>query len=92
MEALHKGTAFFEYETLTTAMQYNEYILTGLRTAKGVNTNYILKNFGEKLAAHFLQEVKPLMQKYLIINHDKVFFIPAEKFLQSDFIVRELMA
>ncbi len=91
MEALDNGTTFFEQETLDAAMRYNEYILTRLRTAKGVDENYIRKNFEKKIAAYFLKKVKPLLQKGAIVKHDSIFFIPAKLFLQSDLIVRMLI-
>jgi len=91
MQALQNGTPFFEQEILTTLMRYNEYLLTGLRTAKGVDINYICQHFGEQLTNYFLQEVEPLMQKNCIVKRNSIFSIPPEKFLQSDFIIKELM-
>jgi oxygen-independent coproporphyrinogen-3 oxidase len=48
----------FTEEFLTTKNQYNEYILTGLRTMWGVSPEHIRNTFGEKAADYFSKQVK----------------------------------
>lgn len=43
----------FEKEELSTADQYNEYVMTGLRTIWGVDRAVIQERFGAEYAAHF---------------------------------------
>lgn len=43
---LKQGILPYEEETLTKTQQLNEYIMTSLRTAKGLNTTFVNDNFG----------------------------------------------
>ncbi|MBS0026151.1 radical SAM family heme chaperone HemW [Chitinophaga sp. 22321] len=49
----------FEIESLTTAMQFNEYIMTALRTAAGCNLEWIAEKFGAALVAHLIAHSQP---------------------------------
>ena len=51
-------------ETLSTNDQYNEYVMTGLRTIWGISLNYIASEFGEAFKEHTMT----IAQKYL---HEK---------------------
>lgn len=51
----------FDKETLSTADQFNEYIMTGLRTIWGISITKIEEDFGMQFAYHF----KKLAQKHL---------------------------
>ena len=46
-----------EVEILTLQNQYNEYIMTGLRTQWGVSTEYIKSHFGENYLSDFLLQI-----------------------------------
>ena len=47
-----------ETEILTNSEKFNDYIMTHLRTIWGVDTNYILKYFGEKILSDFIIDLK----------------------------------
>lgn len=44
---LQQNTIPFEEEVLTPTQRLNEYIMTSLRTAEGLDMNYVIKIFGE---------------------------------------------
>ena len=91
LSALQDGGLLFEHETLTPVMQYNEYLLTGLRTAKGVSLSYIQDNFGESFTDYFTgQAQQSLRQGAIIINDDDNYYIPARHFFLSDTIIAGL--
>lgn len=46
INAIKENKPFFEQEVLTTDQQYNEYILTGLRTKWGIELDKVEKEFG----------------------------------------------
>jgi oxygen-independent coproporphyrinogen-3 oxidase len=48
----------FESETLTPDQKYNEYIMTSLRTQKGINVEMVNQEFGEKYAGHLLLSLR----------------------------------
>lgn len=52
--SIRKGEVPGESELLTIENRYNEYLMTGLRTMWGVDTNEIKSNFGESFVDDFL--------------------------------------
>jgi len=90
LAALQERRLPFEYEELTPAMQYNEYLLTGLRTAKGVNINYIRQHFGEAMAACLSKQAQQALAQGLLIKENEGYHIPAEHFFLSDSIIGNL--
>jgi oxygen-independent coproporphyrinogen III oxidase len=65
VDAINKGEAFFETETLTKLNRYNEYVLTRMRTKWGCDINYIRTEFGERFASHFIEASSVFMPKDL---------------------------
>ena len=53
LDFLQQGSLSFEKEILTKTQKYNEYILTSLRTSRGVDLNRITLDFGKKYHNHF---------------------------------------
>jgi len=90
LSALQEKQLLFEYETLTPVMQYNEYLLTGLRTAKGVSLPYIQHNFDKNISDYFLEQVEQFLAYERIIKEDDVYRIPAEYFFLSDAVIERL--
>jgi oxygen-independent coproporphyrinogen-3 oxidase len=71
-----------ETELLTEEQQYNEYILTSLRTMWGVDSTLIEKTFGQKYISHFQKSIKKfllnksvecIIGKYILTNKGKLF-------------------
>jgi oxygen-independent coproporphyrinogen-3 oxidase len=89
--ALTQGRPCCDSETLTPAMHYNEYVLTGLRTANGVSPAYIRRHFGEQYAEYFSQQSKPYLQTGKLKRlPDERIGIPPPHFLVSDAIIESL--
>jgi oxygen-independent coproporphyrinogen III oxidase len=79
---------YFEIETLTAAQQYNEYILTRLRTIWGCDTKEIEQRFGKVVLTSFEDTVKKY-QKYFDSNKG-VITLNTEGKLRADFLALEL--
>jgi oxygen-independent coproporphyrinogen-3 oxidase len=52
IQSIKKNILAVEKEILTPVQQLNEYIMTSLRTAEGINTNYVEKQFGKEAVRH----------------------------------------
>ncbi|NML36446.1 radical SAM family heme chaperone HemW [Chitinophaga sp. G-6-1-13] len=52
-----------EIESLTTDMQFNEYIMTSLRTSAGCNLEWVAEKFGADQSLRLQQESKALIAK-----------------------------
>jgi oxygen-independent coproporphyrinogen-3 oxidase len=52
---INDGGIEYEEESLTLSQQYNEYVMTGLRTMWGCDSGYILREFGSSYFDWFLK-------------------------------------
>lgn len=66
IQSLEKQIRPFEEEVLTKVDQYNEYIMTGLRTMWGVSLQEIHNRFGESYAQYLLKHSKRYVNEELI--------------------------
>ena len=80
----------FEEETLSIQDRYNEYIMTGLRTMKGINLNTIENLFGNEFKYHVLREAQSLLVRgALQLTKEQITISDSHQFL-SDGIVSQL--
>lgn len=82
IKAISERKLPMEIETLTIANQYNEYVMTGLRTIWGVSLSKIKLDFGEKYHQHILKEAKKHIEnKVLQLDGDVLLTTQKGKFL-----------
>jgi len=55
IKSINEGADFFETEKLSKPMQYNEYIMTALRTKWGISLDKIQQKFGTDFSKHLNQ-------------------------------------
>lgn len=89
--ALEQGTLPAEMEELTPENTFNEYILTGLRTKWGINTNFITERWGARFLNSFNDEVKEFIRRGLIIAEGNNLVLTRNGKLMADYISSELM-
>lgn len=90
IKALQDGKLLFEKEILTPDQQYNEYLLTGLRTIWGCKLEKI-ETFGSAYKTHFLKSVDRFIQEGLIeVKDDKQYLLTAKGKFLADGIAMEL--
>jgi len=92
IESIFKGIIPHEKETLTKAQQFNEYILTSLRTKWGVNIYRVEKDFGGEIKTAFMNQVNDYIDKGLLMLDDKkeVVLLTKQGKLLADNITSEL--
>ncbi|WP_320051541.1 radical SAM family heme chaperone HemW [uncultured Acetobacteroides sp.] len=90
LNALAKNLPYWEREQMTTAEQYNELILTSLRTAWGISKKKLERRFGERLTGYFYKAIEPYTKCGKLIDDGDVVRIPTEHFLLSDGIMADL--
>ncbi|MFH1936712.1 MAG: coproporphyrinogen-III oxidase family protein, partial [Bacteroidota bacterium] len=56
IQGIQSGSPFFEEEFLTLTQQYNEYIMTSLRTVWGCDLDQIRQRFGETFMPYFRRQ------------------------------------
>ncbi|MEI6677839.1 MAG: radical SAM family heme chaperone HemW [Mariniphaga sp.] len=81
---------FFEVEFLTEADKFNEYLITGLRTSKGISNSYLVKNFNMDIYSYFIKNLKLLSNGDCIVYEEDRIYLTRKGLLISDYITRLL--
>ena len=80
IQDIASGSFSGDSETLSTDDQYNEYVMLGLRTAKGINYTQIAELFGEKYRQHAEGQMQKINPKHYLRNGDAVVLTDEGKF------------
>ena len=59
--AVENKTDFYETENLTVSEKFNDYVMVSLRTAEGIDLEYIEKEFGSEFVIECLQNSQPFI-------------------------------
>tara|TARA_B100000768_G_scaffold181895_1_gene207228 strand:+ start:6474 stop:7526 length:1053 start_codon:yes stop_codon:yes gene_type:complete len=90
VKAVMNNEMYYESEKLSVSDQYNEYIMTGLRTMWGVSTDYLNDNFGLNYKNHFIEKSEKFIDsKHLKMENNIIKTTNEGKFL-SDGIASDL--
>lgn len=82
IKSMEAGFLPSETEILTKKDRYNEYIMTGLRTVKGVSLKKVEGEFGKKYAEYLLQQAQTPLQSQLLVQENQTLKISKKgKFL-----------
>lgn len=87
--ALQKDTLPFEQETLTRAQQFNEYVMTALRTMEGISLEHITQRWPAQLPILHQAAQKHLEAGHLAQRNNALVLTRAGKFL-ADGIASDL--
>ena len=92
IKSLHEGKLPFESEMLTEVDSYNEYVMTRLRTDKGIDEKQWYKLMPENHKENLLAEMNELTgQKFLVRDASRI-FIPLQHWYKADQIISRLFA
>ncbi|MGB0980751.1 MAG: radical SAM family heme chaperone HemW [Winogradskyella sp.] len=90
IEAIEQNKLPIEIETLTLTDQYNEYIMTGLRTIWGVSITKVETDFGTVFKDYLIEHTKVLINQHLLyIDNEHIRVTKKGQFL-SDGIASKL--
>lgn len=90
IQALSEGKLNVEEEILTTSEQYNEYVLTSLRTMWGADLTYIESKFGSDYKKYCLREVVEYIDKGDVRVEQDILFLTDKGKLFADKIASDL--
>ena len=71
-------------------MRYNEFVMTALRTAEGVDTERLRERFGARKLQYFTAQAQKHLARNTILRNNSVYYIPSDRFLISDGIIADL--
>lgn len=81
IKKIEKGELPSEREILSTADRYNEYIMTALRTQKGVSINKVAKEYGPVFSKYLMQQAALLLSKNVLeLDDDTLRIAKGQKF------------
>ena len=90
INALENNSINYTEEILSKNQQYNEYILTSLRTFWGTDLTYIKKNFGSQFVVACMKEAQPYITKNQVQLIDNKLFLTDAGKLFADKITGDL--
>lgn len=91
INAISAGNPFYDVETESADELYNDYIITALRTAEGINKQHFSDQFGAKALDSLLEESRQFINTGKIIDTPTSVYIDEAAFLVSDSIFVELI-
>jgi len=77
-------------ETLSITDQYNEYVMTGLRTQWGVSQQEVKQKFGASIEAYFIEQAHILLDKGLLSKKNNALVVSEKGKFLSDGIASDL--
>ena len=90
IENLNNNNIYFEEEVLTISQQFNEYILTNLRTKWGIDINVIKSRFGGEFASHTKKMIQKWSKKKYIKQSNENVILTEKGSVLSDKIISDL--
>tara|TARA_B100002052_G_scaffold169078_1_gene153860 strand:+ start:174 stop:1301 length:1128 start_codon:yes stop_codon:yes gene_type:complete len=87
---IKRNESFYEIENLTHKNIINEYILTSLRTFKGLDLNFLSGSISDIEYVQFLNEVRQLEKSGFFIRKDNVLHLNEKGILFADSISSQL--
>jgi len=90
IQSLEKSQLKYEKEILSEINQYNEYIMTSLRTIWGIDLIYIQKNFGKKIHDSIIEESRHYINSEHLINSNHKIILSDKGKLIADKIASDL--
>ena len=90
LRCITTGKDYFEIENLDTHQQFNEFVLTRLRTMWGIQTIEVKEKFGEKFHTHLLENISPFVNDGSIEFSNHTITLTATGKLVADHITSEL--
>ena len=86
------GELACELEELTRSERYDERVMLGLRTARGVDVERLRVDFGDKAWQHFIREAAHHVEEgNLRVTEDGSYVLTRDGIMLSDSIIRDLM-
>lgn len=88
IKGVKNGTSFSESEELTAADLFNEYVMTALRTANGVEKSVLEQRFHD-FASHFAEKARQFVLRGLLTDDGTAFRPTPQGLLMADAMAAE---
>jgi oxygen-independent coproporphyrinogen III oxidase len=92
IKSLSENILPIQEEELSVQDQYNEYVMTSLRTIWGCSINYLIENFSDELAHYFKEGVGKYLLSEDVIEIDGVYTLTSKGKFLADGIASDLFS
>ncbi|NVO19801.1 MAG: radical SAM family heme chaperone HemW [Bacteroidetes bacterium] len=90
VQSIRKDIIPFEKEILSQSQQFNEYVMTSLRTQWGCDLQYIEKHFGKSWAEQAKKDIEKYIKENLLILSEDVLYLSKSGKFRADGIAAEM--
>jgi oxygen-independent coproporphyrinogen III oxidase len=90
IKAITQGEDVSETEVLSMSDQYNEFIMTGLRTKWGIDPVHLMENWGESISAAFIDKAQKYILSGYMLREDTRYVLTLQGKLLADSIMSDL--
>ena len=92
IDTVLSGHTAFQQEEMTHWERYDERVMLGLRTARGVDVEQLRSDFGNDACRHFMSEAQRHLQAgNLRVTEDGRYVLTRDGIMLSDSVMRDLM-
>lgn len=90
LQSIEEKSSFWETEILSEQDQYNDYMITSLRTKWGISEHFLKETFADKFVQYFRKEAGKYLNSQHLRFENGVYKLSAEGLFISDKIMEEL--
>lgn len=91
IKGISEGSPIVEIESLDLPTQYNDYMVTALRTCWGISMSYVIGRFGESYSVYCLRMAQPHIDKGLLKLDGDVLRLTEQGIFLSDGVISDLL-
>lgn len=91
INAIKSGVVSFEKEVLSANDRYNDYVMVSLRTADGIDIDFIEKQFGVEFSEYCVLNSTPFIDSDKMIQSNNILKLSKEGIQISNLIISDLM-
>ena len=88
---LSNSEDYFQYEKIDKQKAYNEYLMTALRTSRGIDTKYLKEHFGEDYLSVFQSSAKKFLRQRSLVKEGNNYYLNQNGKLIADLVISEMM-
>lgn len=90
IEGMESGNRLYEKETLSPTDRYNEYVMTGLRTCRGISADFVREHFGDASERYLRRMAAPYINRGVLKEEDGRLRLARASLFVSDGIISDL--
>ena len=91
IEGINSGYPVIEKEDIDSEKQYNEFLITGMRTMWGINIEELKNKFGDEKLDYFFKNAQKYFDLKYLIKNDNTVTLSHKGIFISDGIISDLM-